>query len=75
MSKKLTTAFTGILSGLALVFSGNKTEGTATIISSVIAYIVAEGLIDMASIKHNVKKLDDVIDTIEVRLDDEQDGE
>lgn len=75
MSKKLTTAFTGILSGLALVFSGNQTEGTATIISSVIAYIVAEGLIDMASIKHNVKKLDDVIDTIEVRLDDEQDGE
>lgn len=73
MSKKLTTAFTGILSGLALVFSGNKVEGTATIIASVVTYIVAEGLVDLVSVKNGVTKVDEVLETVESHLNIEED--
>jgi len=45
-SRKFLTALSAIITGIALIASGSTVEGTATVISAVIAYIAAEGIID-----------------------------
>ena len=44
-------AVVGVLSGIMLILTGNSTEGTASIITSVIGYLAAEGLVDMKAVK------------------------
>ena len=49
-SRKLWVAVAGIIAGIARIASKNITEGAATIISSVLGYLIAEGLIDAKAV-------------------------
>ena len=51
-SRKFLVAVAGVVSGIVLIASGNAEEGTTMIITSVVAYLAAEGLIDMAAVKN-----------------------
>ncbi|MBQ6614054.1 MAG: hypothetical protein IIX18_01910 [Clostridia bacterium] len=50
-SRKFLVAVAGVVSGIALIASGSSTEGMTTIVASVVAYLAAEGLIDIAAVK------------------------
>lgn len=60
-SRKFLLAVAGVVSGIVLIANGSTTEGVATIISSVVAYLVAEGLIDAAAVKVTTDKIGDTI--------------
>ena len=50
-SRKFIMAVFGIVAGVIAIASGNATEGTTTIISSIVAYLIAEGYIDAKSVQ------------------------
>ena len=50
-SRKFLVSVAGIVSGIALIVSGNTEEGVTAIVTSVLGYLVAEGLIDIAAVK------------------------
>lgn len=50
-SRKFLMAFFGIIAGAVCITMGNTTEGVTTIISSVAAYLIAEGYIDAKSVQ------------------------
>ena len=55
-SRKFLVAVAGIVSGIVLISSGSSTEGVATVIASVIGYLVAEGYIDAKAVKAAAEK-------------------
>lgn len=57
-SRKFWVAVAGLISGVVLIVSGNKVEGTSTLIASVVGYLLAEGIID-------AKAVNTVIDSVE----------
>ena len=57
-SRKFWVAVAGLISGIVLIVSGNKVEGTSTLIASVVGYLLAEGIID-------AKAVNTVIDSVE----------
>ena len=65
MSRKLWVAVAGILGGVVLIAKGNTVEGTATIISSVVGYLLAEGIIDAAAVNTVVDAVDEMADNVE----------
>ena len=66
-SRKFLVAVAGILSGIALIASGNAEEGVTAIVSSVVAYMIAEGFIDAVAVK---TKKEEVEDKIEGKVED-----
>lgn len=64
-SRKFLLALTGVISGIMLLVNGNIAEGVATIISSVVAYLVAEGIVDAAAVKVVTDKTEDAVDDVE----------
>ena len=50
-SRKFLLAAAGVIGGIVLIAGGNTEEGTTTILTSVVAYLAAEGLIDIAAVK------------------------
>ena len=64
-SRKFLVSVAGIVSGIALVISGNETEGVAAIIASVIGYLVAEGYIDAKAVKATAEAVSDTVETAE----------
>ena len=50
-SRKFIVAVSGVVSGIVLVANGSTTEGVTAIVTSVVAYLAAEGLVDMAAVK------------------------
>ena len=50
-SRKFLVSAAGIVSGIALIISGNSTEGAGAIIASVLGYLGAEGYIDAKAVK------------------------
>ena len=50
-SRKFLVAVSGVVSGIVLIAGGNTTEGVTAIVTSVVAYLAAEGLVDMAAVK------------------------
>lgn len=67
-SRKLWVAIAGIATGLALVFGGDSGEitdvaGAVTAVASIVAYIFAEGKIDAAGAKNNVKNTENDTDS------------
>ena len=50
-SRKFLVAVTGVVSGIVLIVGGNVTEGVTAIVASVVAYLAAEGIVDMAAVK------------------------
>lgn len=58
-SRKFMVAVAGIIGGTLLIAAGNITEGATMIATSVVAYLAAEGLIDMAAVKNTVDEMDE----------------
>ncbi len=50
-SRKFLVAVTGVVSGIVLIVGGNVTEGVTAVVASVVAYLAAEGIVDMAAVK------------------------
>ena len=50
-SRKFIVAVSGVVSGIVLVVNGSTTEGVTAIVTSVVAYLAAEGPVDMAAVK------------------------
>ena len=59
-SRKFLVAVAGIASGIVLIANGSTTEGATMIATSVVAYLAAEGIIDMAAVKNAADDMDDV---------------
>lgn len=55
-SRKFLMAVAGVVSGIVLIANNNITEGTTTIVASVVAYLAAEGLIDISAVKSVVEE-------------------
>lgn len=51
-SRKFMVAAAGVISGIVLIAGGNTTEGVTAVVTSVVAYLAAEGLIDIAAVKN-----------------------
>jgi hypothetical protein len=64
-SRKFWVALVGVITGICVIVSGNMTEGVATVIASVLSYIVAEGYIDAKAVKAAL----DVVDKVEDQVD------
>ncbi|MBQ6892635.1 MAG: hypothetical protein IJN48_00370 [Clostridia bacterium] len=64
-SRKFLVSVAGIVSGIALIASGNETEGVAAIIASVIGYLVAEGYIDAKAVKVTANAVEETLETEE----------
>lgn len=69
-SRKFLIAAAGVVSGIVLLANGNVTEGVTSIIASVVAYLAAEGLVDMAAVKKTVSQAESVAD----KMDGDDDG-
>ena len=61
-SRKFLVSVAGIVSGIVLYANGSSTEGVATIIASVVGYLVAEGYIDAAAVKATTDKVEEKIE-------------
>lgn len=61
-SRKLWVTVAGIIGGIVLIVNGNTVEGTATIISSVVGYLLAEGIIDAAAVKTITDTVEDAVE-------------
>jgi len=59
-SRKFLIAAAGVISGVVLLANGNVTEGVTSVIASVVAYLAAEGLVDMAAVKKTAEKAEDM---------------
>ncbi len=55
-SRKFLTALTGLITGIILIVAGDVTEGVTTVISSVVAYCVAEGYVDGQKFLSGIEK-------------------
>ena len=64
-SRKFLIAAAGVVSGIVLIANGNTTEGVTSIIASVVAYLAAEGLVDMAAVKKTVEQAETVADKMD----------
>ncbi|MBQ5389587.1 MAG: hypothetical protein IIU58_01625 [Clostridia bacterium] len=56
-SRKFLVAVAGIASGIVLLANGSVTEGATMIATSVVAYLAAEGVIDLAAVKNTADEL------------------
>ena len=70
-SRKFMVAVAGIVSGIVLLVNGSTTEGMATIIASVIAYLAAEGYIDAKAVRATTEKIEEAVDETEGCVDAE----
>lgn len=64
-SRKFLAAMAGVVSGIVVVASGSTTEGITAIITSVVAYLIAEGYIDAKAIKTAAEVAQEVETNIE----------
>ncbi len=53
-SRKFLLAVGGLVGGIVLAALGNVSEGVTAAVTSVIAYLAAEGLIDLAAVKERL---------------------
>ncbi len=53
-SRKFLIAVAGILGGAVLIGGGNTKEGLTAIVASVVSYLAAEGIIDLAAVKKDI---------------------
>lgn len=53
-SRKFLTALTGLITGIFLIITGDVTEGVTAVISSVVAYCVAEGYVDGKKLQNDL---------------------
>jgi hypothetical protein len=71
-SRKFLAALTGVITGIALIISGNIIEGASTVITSIVAYIMAEGYIDGKAVRNTVKISQEVLDNVVAELEEDE---
>ena len=55
-------ALAGLLTGVAILISGNMTEGLITLLTSIISYVIAEGYIDGKSVQSIAESVIEVVE-------------
>lgn len=50
-SRKFIAALAGMIGGILLIANGSTTEGTTALVGSILGYLAAEGLVDLAAVK------------------------
>lgn len=68
-SRKLWAAIVGVLMGIAMVFGldrnvVNTVAGAATVVGSVVVYIITEGKIDAEAVKDAIDSVGEVIEIL-----------
>lgn len=63
-SRKLWMALIGAATGIVLMLTGDATQGAATLIVSVLSYIVAEGYIDAKAVDTVLEIVDDATEQL-----------
>ena len=58
-SRKFIACAAGIVTGAAVILSGNVTEGIAAVITSILGYLIAEGYIDAKAVKQTAQSVAD----------------
>lgn len=58
-SRKLWVALIGVLTGIVLIVSGTTTEGVATVITSILGYLITEGYIDAKAVNAIIDQVED----------------
>jgi hypothetical protein len=74
-SRKFLAAIAGVLTGIALIVSGNTIEGASTVITSIVAYIVAEGYVDGKAVKNTIETTQDVLNEVAKDFEDFEETE
>jgi hypothetical protein len=72
-SRKLWAALVGVITGIALVVSGNVTEGAATVVASVLGYMMTEGYVDAKAVKAALEVVNEVEKQIDVTTEESED--
>ena len=54
-SRKFLLALSGVITGIMLIASGNVTEGTTTLVTSIVTYLVSEGYIDAQAVNSSLR--------------------
>ena len=63
-SRKFIASLAGIVTGVAVILSGNVTEGIAAVITSVLGYLIAEGYIDAKAVKQTAQSVADGLGSV-----------
>ena len=71
-SRKFLAAIAGVITGIALIISGNVVEGASAVITAIVAYIVAEGYVDSKAVKNTIEISQEMLDDIIGKLDDKE---
>lgn len=50
-SRKFLAALAGMIGGVVLIANGSTTEGTTALVGSILGYLAAEGLVDLAAVR------------------------
>ena len=61
-SRKFIACAAGIVTGAAVILSGNVTEGIVAVITSVLGYLIAEGYIDAKAVKQTAQSVADCLE-------------
>ena len=64
-SRKLWIALIGIVTGISIIVAGETSEGVATLITSILGYLIAEGWIDAKA----VSAVGELVDNVESQLE------
>ena len=64
-SRKFLTTLAGVFTGIGLIISGDTTEGVITLLSSIVAYLVAEGYVDANNVSKAPEVAEKVTDAVE----------
>lgn len=59
-SRKFLAALSGVLIGVGVIISGDTVEGIVTVLTSVIGYLVAEGMIDAKAVKTSAEAVEEI---------------
>lgn len=59
-SRKFLAALSGVLIGIGVIISGDTVEGVVTVLTSVIGYLVAEGMIDAKAVKTSAEAVEEI---------------
>lgn len=72
-SRKFVVSLGGVLTGIGVIASGNITEGIVTVVTSVLAYLITEGIIDARAIDTTNNTVDKVIEQTKKKLEGDND--
>lgn len=64
-SRKFIACIVGVLTGVGVIVSGNTVEGIITVITSIISYLITEGIIDAKAVNQVAEGVADMTEATE----------